>query len=221
MTTMKSRLSAWLVVPLASLAALACAKRVDPEVTRDFQGRSLFLCCNLHHEADELTDANYFIGRTIPAGTPLSIDEVTRQSATFTAGGKKLTIVHQYGVKEESVRQYVAKVFVPNDPRERIARWPADVRDATRSGRVEVGMTKEQVIVSLGYPPTHSTPSIQDREWTYWYNRWVTYKVLFDDGGRVRDVIGSPAPTNRKAIVQSRPKVETREAPPLRKRSGE
>jgi outer membrane protein assembly factor BamE (lipoprotein component of BamABCDE complex) len=62
-------------------------------------------------------------------------------------------------------------------------------------------MTKEQVVMSLGYPPTHRTASVSDNEWTYWYNRWVTYKVQFDNQGLVANVIGRPAPTQDKPIT--------------------
>ena len=61
-------------------------------------------------------------------------------------------------------------------------------------------MTREQVILSLGYPATHRTASISAPEWTYWYNRWVTYKVEFDDKGVVANVVGRPAPTHDQPI---------------------
>ncbi|MET0151571.1 MAG: hypothetical protein ABW298_03030 [Candidatus Binatia bacterium] len=35
-------------------------------------------------------------------------------------------------------------------------------------------------------------------QWTYWYNRWVTYKVVFDDAGEVGEVVGRPAPKPRR-----------------------
>ena len=64
-------------------------------------------------------------------------------------------------------------------------------------------MTRDQVILSLGYPPTHRTPSLREREWTYWYNRWVTYKVVFGDSGKVADVVGRPAPTAQMPIANA------------------
>jgi hypothetical protein len=30
-------------------------------------------------------------------------------------------------------------------------------------------------------------------QWTYWYNRWVTYKVVFYDAGKVGEVVASLA----------------------------
>ena len=65
-------------------------------------------------------------------------------------------------------------------------------------------MTREQVLLSLGYPATDRTPSLQDREWTYWYNqRGDRYKVAFDEAGKVSDVIGRPAPTAEVKILNA------------------
>ena len=57
----------------------------------------------------------------------------------------------------------------------------------------------EQVLLSVGYPPTHRTPSINAPEWIYWNNRWMTYKVVFDDRGMVTYTIGS-APTRNEPV---------------------
>jgi hypothetical protein len=57
------------------------------------------------------------------------------------------------------------------------------------------------VLMSLGYPPTHRTPSLEAWAWTYWYNRWVTYQVNFGADGRVTSVVGSNAPTRAEPIA--------------------
>jgi hypothetical protein len=49
-------------------------------------------------------------------------------------------------------------------------------------------MTRDQVLMSLGYPPAHRTPSLSASTWTYWQNRWVTMVVAFE-GDRVSRVV--------------------------------
>jgi len=178
----------------------ACKTAAPPGLLQEYQGRSLMTCCNIHYETDEVNDANYFVGTTIPAGTPVQVQGMTGSSITFTANGKKLTLVHSYGRDQESIQQYVNKILVPDDPKARLAAFPHAAQQAIHDGRVEKGMTREQVIMSLGYPPTHRTASTTSNEWTYWYNRWVTYKVQFDDRGVVSNVIGRPAPTQDQPI---------------------
>jgi hypothetical protein len=192
------RAAVWIV---AVAAVAGCRGRaVPPEVLREYQGRSLMTCCNIHYEGNEINDANYFVGATIPAGTPVQVQAMTSDSVSFLADGKQLTLLHRYGTEQESMQQYVNKVLVPDDPKARLATFPKSAQQAIRDGRVERGMTKEQVIMSLGYPPTHRTASTTANEWTYWYNRWVTYKVQFDDQGLVSNVVGRPAPTQDKPI---------------------
>lgn len=197
----------WTVAALAGLATLAaCKPGGAPEALPHYQGRTLFTCCNIHHEKDDVSDANYSVGSTIPAGTVVQVTASGRDSVTVLANGTKLTLVHEYGAKEESAQQYFDKLLVAEDPKVQIGRFPTAVQDAIRDGRVERGMTREQVLLSLGYPPTHRTASTSAGEWLYWYNRWLTYKVQFDDSGRVSNVVGRPAPTRDQPIVVEAPK---------------
>ncbi len=151
----------------------------------------------------------------IPLGTPVHVVGASRSGIIFTADGTKLTLSQVYGREQESFQKYIDKVLVTDDPKGRVASFSRAVQDAIREGRVERNMTKEQVILSLGYPPTHRTASTTANEWTYWYNRWVTYKVEFDDTGRVSSVVGRPAPTQDQPIPVETPKPA---AAPLKKR---
>lgn len=190
-------------IALVGLMALvaACKQAAPPGLLQEYQGRSLMTCCNIHYETNEVNDANYFVGSTLPAGTPVQVQAMTGNSVTFTADGRTLTMVHSYGSAQESMQQWVSKILVPDDPKAKLATFPRSAQDAIREGRVEKGMTKEQVIMSLGFPPTHRTASVSDNEWTYWYNRWVSYKVQFDNQGLVANVVGRPAPTQDKPIT--------------------
>jgi len=193
-----------LLVVVAAVAAVGC-HRTSPELMQAYQGRSLMTCCNIHAEGEDINDANYYVGSLVPAGTPVQVQSVSNDSITFTAAGRKLTLHHQYGAAQESMRQYIDKVLVADDPRARIAGYQPAVQDAIRDGRVERGMTRDQVILALGYPATHRTPSIEGSDWLYWYNRWVTYRVVFGADGKVSDVVGRPAPTHDQPIPEAPP----------------
>jgi outer membrane protein assembly factor BamE (lipoprotein component of BamABCDE complex) len=210
--TMGRNAARWVALLATAWLTASCRQAAPPPATLvQLEGRSLFTCCNLHYEKEDINDANYWVGKLLPAGTPVRIDKVTGDGVTFSAADVKLKLTHEYGTKEESLDQYLAKVLVANDPKPRIAAYPAAVRRAIAKAKVERGMTREQVLVSLGYPATHRTPSLQGKEWTYWYNpeaqpwynRWVTYQVVFDDAGKVSDVVGRPAPTAMVPILNA------------------
>ena len=203
-------------IMVAIIAALAgCRPAVPPEVLKSYQGRTLSTCCNIHHEGETFSDANYYVGAMIPAGTPAQVQSGVRNGVSVLVGGTRLTLSQDYGREQESFQQYLDKILVADDPKLRIEHFSRDVQQAIRVGRVEKGMTKEQVLLSLGYPPTHRTASTTANDWLYWYNKWVTYRVSFDDKGKVSNVVGHPAPTQDQPIQEAPP---PRPAAPAKKR---
>ena len=204
------------MVLVAGALLAGCRSAMSPEVVQQYQGRTLYTCCNIHHETDAVSDANYYVGALVPAGASATVRGSARNGLAITADGTSLTLSHDYGTKEESFQQYVDKILVASDPKTRIASFSRPVQDAIHEARVERNMTREQVLLSIGYPPTHRTPSLNDREWTYWYNRWITYKVVFNDAGVVADIVGRPAPTRDQPIVE--PKAAPPSARPAAKK---
>ena len=178
------------------LVVAGCAKpALTPEQLLDYENTTLYTCCNIHYDGDTLSDANYHVGTTMPLGTSVKITGVVKKNGfTFTAGPMTFTMYLLHGSQQETMPLYIDKIFLREDPAPLITRYSEEVQDAIRESRVERGMTREQVIFSVGYPPTQHTPKIAADEWTYWYNQWVTYQVVFADD-KVTNIIGSSAPT--------------------------
>src|SRR5512138_3873224 len=55
-----------------------------------------------------------------------------------------------------------------------------EMGEAIRAGTPRLGMTKTQVLLTRGYPPTHETPSLSGPRWKYWQNRFGTRMLVFD-----------------------------------------
>jgi len=170
----------------ALLAALAWGC-VPPGPPNPAVGETRFLCCNLRYEKNAVTDVNYQVGTRIAVGTRVHVTEAGGNRVTFEPEGHPpLTVVFKYGRKTLSFDEYLDRLLVRDDPRRTL---PAgDVRTLVEAGEVEPGMTRDQVVMSLGYPPAHRTPSLSASTWTYWQNRWVTMVVAFD-GDRVSRVV--------------------------------
>jgi hypothetical protein len=188
---------------LAFAALLAACK--GPSVPNPAQNETRYTCCNIHYEKDEISDANYLKGTLIPFGTRVQILDVRRSSVKFQATGHPpITLVMKYD-KTSTIDQVLDRWFPRDDPHTKLAatreaprKAPAkgkkgapahegsasggssQVQKAIEQGTVETGMTRDQVIMSLGYPPAHRTPSLENPSWTYWQNRWVTMEVYFD-----------------------------------------
>ena len=50
-------------------------------------------------------------------------------------------------------------------------------------------MTKEQVIISVGYPLTSENFSLDVPEWRMWVSSFGEYRIIWDVEGRVKDVL--------------------------------
>jgi hypothetical protein len=147
-----------------------------------------FTCCNFHHEGDWINDGNYATLPMIPAGTPATVTSYGRHRAHVTIGDKKMRLGHDYGREQETLQQWTAKMIVSSDPKTRIAGYPKDIQDVIRQGKIAKGMTKEQVIISVGYPLTSENASLDAPEWRMWVSSFGEYRIHWDDNGRVEAI---------------------------------
>jgi hypothetical protein len=200
-------MSARLVAVLA-LAALAACK--GPAVPNPAVGQPRFLCCNMFYEKPKINDTNYQRGTMIPFGTRVDIQEVRKNRVRFQpAGHPPIDLVLTHGKKTLTMDQYIDRIFVASDPHTKLRRTAESggrggkSRDKTRDkgdggdvarinaaiehAQVVPGMTRDEVLMAIGYPPAHRTPSLESSTWTYWANRWESFMVNFD-GNRVAGV---------------------------------
>ena len=55
-------------------------------------------------------------------------------------------------------------------------------RKGISEGRPYEGMSKKGIMIALGYPCPHRTPSPDADVWYYWKNRYANYAVSFENG---------------------------------------
>ncbi len=51
-------------------------------------------------------------------------------------------------------------------------------------------MTREQVLMSVGYPVSSENHHLEDKTWRFWVSSFSEFRVKFDDDGRVIDIDG-------------------------------
>lgn len=170
---------------LLRLAALAFATGCvgGPKVESPLTGQYRYTCCNLRYEKPQITDVNYQVGAIIPYGTRVQILEVKKNAVRFQPDGHpEMTLVYRHGRKALPFEQYLDRLFLDHDPRPKGKATKASAKSAKliEQGVVEPGMTRDEVLKAVGYPPAHRTPSLDSPVWTYWRNRWESYFVYFD-----------------------------------------
>ena len=150
-----------------------------------------YTCCNFHYDRDWISDANWRYLPMIPAGAKIKVLDYGMNRASVEIDGKPMRIGQDYGRRQETLQQFIQKLVVKNDPKARIARYPERIRAAVKEGKVIPGMTREQVIIAVGYPPTHRTPSLDSPVWNLWASRTGRYEVHFNGKGTVEKLVGN------------------------------
>ena len=176
------------LLTLAAALPLGCEGFQGPKVESPLNGQYRHTCCNIRYEKPEITDVNYTQGALIPYGTRVQILEVKKNAVRFQPDGHpEMTLVYRHGRKLYPFEQYLDRIFLVEDPRKgtvttgkKKAAAGSKFAKQIENGLVEPGMTRAEVLKTLGYPPAHRTASLESPVWTYWRNRWETYVVYFD-----------------------------------------
>jgi hypothetical protein len=146
-----------------------------------FVNNTFYLCCNMYYPSPRFHDANYQMrGTFIPLGTQVKVTAMTDAEVTFidVASNRQFTWVKRYS--RAPLASLLGVWFVNENPRDTVDQFDESVRTLIYTGKAVPGMTKQQVILALGFPPEHKTPDTSLDVWTYWKQN--PYTVQFSNG---------------------------------------
>jgi hypothetical protein len=172
------------------MVSVGLSKPAPPPAGSQTLPRQGFACCVLHYSHDWINDGNYAELPMIPAGTPVEVLSYGFHRAYVKVDGKPMRLGHDYGRDQETLEAWVGKIVVNDDPRPRIATYAPPVQAAIREGKVMVGMTREQVIASIGYPLTSENVSLDAPMWRIWRSSHGEYDLNFGPDGRIKSITG-------------------------------
>jgi len=124
----------------------------------------------------------------IPAGTKIKVTKYGWRGFVFTYdnGNKKVSFEFHKKRMGMSMEEYV-KLITSAKPVKYSGLSKLD-RKGVANGNVFNGMTRKGVMIALGYPAAHRTPSLESNTWIYWGNRFRTRAIEFNDHGKVSAV---------------------------------
>lgn len=141
---------------------------------------------------DWISEAPWLNQGIIPAGSRLKVLDYGKDRARVLVDGQKMRMGIDYApADKEDIRQFVARATSAQDPRPVIAGYAEPVRNAVRVGRVLKGMTKAQVLVSLGRPRVDFVPDLEQAEWAYQVPDNEVIYLQFDAAGVLSGLDGS------------------------------
>ena len=155
-----------------------------------------YLCCNYRYDRSWMSDSNYTGRPLMPVGTPVRIEGYGRYRVHTEMDGKKISIGNDYS-RALTNEAFAKRIVTRDDPRPRIASFPPRIQDAIRAAQITPGMTKEQVLMSIGYPIASENPTLDRPMWRYWLGSFDEFQVVWNEKGVVDKVEGSPMVLNR------------------------
>ena len=178
---------------LLCVAVLGC-ETIHESGIDTLEGQTVFNRVGLRADGEnKIYHANRFSGGIfIPAGTECTIKQITYNIIRFTANEDEYVLTEwriSYGPVYTRTSFY--KFFVEDKEAIGLDRINQDFRESIVSGIAEVGMTKHEVFLSLGYPayvgnkePTadKSRASIMSRDdWYYLKSKREKVLLRFED----------------------------------------
>ena len=176
----------------------AAAKGLPPEnlPLLDMVGRIYCLGTNLHADLTfgKISSVNYQKGTLIPWGRKFRVERVLRNRMMILdlkTGRTYKYEFHRNTRNATSLKKHLARVFLDESECDRLAarvERMSDVdKDGIYQGRALPGMSREGVIIALGWPPEFANRGdiMKLRSWYYWLGRFDRMEVLFDRRGRV------------------------------------
>ena len=150
-----------------------------------------YLCCNMRTDGSWISDINYQESgkRVVPVGSPVTITGYGRYRVKVQLENKSQALGNDYS-RELSMEEFARRYVVGEDPNVKINAYPQKVQDAIRSARLMIGMNREQVLMSVGYPVSSENPHLDGKTWRFWLFSWQEFRVHFDDNGVVVKVDG-------------------------------
>lgn len=181
------------IILLNSMIIAGCGStRISGNSNENIPLISGYTCCNLRSEGDWISELNYIKWGMIPLGTPASVTEYGRYRSHVNLGGKPMRIGQDYTRNSLSLEQYIRRIIVPDNPNIKLATFPKEVQNAIKLGKVMKGMTKEQVIMSVGYPLTEENPTMDAPLWRMWIDSFSEYQLLWNENGQIKDIVTDP-----------------------------
>ena len=172
----------------APLLLAACSAPMQPPSME-----AGFLCCNMRTDGEWISDSNYVASdkHVLPFGTQVKVIGYAEYRVKVDINGRPQSLGNDYS-RDLSMDAFARRYVVEKDPRQALAELPPKIQRAMQTMRVTKGMTREQVIVAIGYPITSETPHLDLNKWRYWLGTFTPFTVNFDSEDKVAGVTTDP-----------------------------
>lgn len=156
-----------------------------------------YLCCNLRTDGSWISDINYAENgkRVIPLGTSAKVTGYGRYRVYVDLAGSEQAIGNDYS-RDLELPVFAQRYVTKEDPKKKLASYPAKIREAIKAAQLIPGMTREQVFMSVGYPVSSENPNLDAKVLRFWLSSFAEFQVVFDNKNRVKEITTDPQTRN-------------------------
>jgi len=171
----------------------------DAAALLGMKGGTYYLAYNLHGDLarGKIYSTNYqTAGHLVPWGTEIKIINILRNYLTFRE--KESGRVWNYWFSRRtrravSLKEHIGRLFTKDIDglRKKVADLSELDRDGIYEGRPLLGMSREGILIAMGYPPEFANPQdiMAARDWRYWLSRYDKLKIGFNRQGKVASIV--------------------------------
>lgn len=146
------------------------------------------------YKNDMTSSSNYREGTLIPINTKVRLQNIggydifgEKSFEIVTVDGRHRIVVGNNedtsGVNLEQFKNRMLK----KEPVS-LSEYTEQVQSFIRNGEPAKGMTKEMVLLAMGYPPYDLTPSLEEQNWIYKQAMFQKAYLIFNDSGILIDL---------------------------------
>jgi len=182
-----------LIFLLPVAGCVAAPKIIDDKFAAD--DGPYYTAANIWHERPDIWSTNYKRGYIIPAGTEVSGLKLMHYRTWYVEFTVKktgetfhihLVPKHNPGLTGEVMLE---RLFTKKNLTRLTKGFTQSELEAVQNGHLKLGMSKQAVLVSWGYPPEIQTPSLDHVQWTYWKSKFDREVLTFDGHGRLKHIL--------------------------------
>jgi len=141
---------------------------------------TLYTQVGMWTEKGNVIATNYKRGEHIPVNSVVQITDVDAATITFNYAGRSIKLKNIDKFTKVDVTALMTRTFALKQVN--LTQFSTLETIAIEQGDVVVGMTKDAVITSRGFPPAHRTASLKLDSWRFWQNRFGTIVYEFEQG---------------------------------------
>ena len=162
---------------------VSCRTNNSLNVNKVLMGTNdLYTAYNIfYYNKQKISSINYRESNFIPLGTKVKNIEVNGNAVSFDIAETSSHVVIYYVEKwgKQPISCFVKQLITHKNRQALLAGISQKMQKAILKGTPQPGMTKREIILTLGPPSRHKTPLQSANVWIYWLSKIRTQKIYF------------------------------------------